>query len=127
MKLKRIFDNKFFRFAMGLVQVLFTIIIIVYISFVVLQRVSGNKSVMGYRLFTVATGSMAGVYEINDVIAVKDCDIKTLEVGDDIAYQGNRGGLEGMLITHRIVKIEVGENGKKCLLLKVLMLQLLIR
>ena len=113
MKVKKIFDNKLFKFAMGLVRFILGAIILFYVVFVVLQRVSGNKSVMGYRLFTVATGSMSGVYEINDVIAVQDCDTNTLKVGDDVAYQGNRGGLEGMLITHRIIKIEVGEDGKK--------------
>lgn len=113
MKVKKIFDNKLFQFAMGLVRFILGAIILFYVVFVVLQRFSGNKSVMGYRLFTVATGSMSGVYEVNDVIAVQDCDINTLKVGDDIAYQGNRGGLEGMLITHRIIKIEVGEDGKK--------------
>lgn len=113
MKVKKIFDNKLFQFAMGLVRFILGAIILFYVVFVVLQRFSGNKSVMGYRLFTVATGSMSGVYEINDVIAVQDCDTNTLKVGDDIAYQGNRGGLEGMLITHRIIKIEVGEDGKK--------------
>ncbi len=111
--MKKIFDNKLFQFAMGLVRFILGAIILFYVVFVVLQRFSGNKSVMGYRLFTVATGSMSGVYEVNDVIAVQDCDTSTLKVGDDIAYQGNRGGLEGMLITHRIIKIEVGEDGKK--------------
>ena len=110
MKVKKIFDNKLFKFAMGLVRFILGAIILFYVVFVVLQRVSGNKSVMGYRLFTVATGSMSGVYEVNDVIAVQDCDTNTLKVGDDVAYQGNRGGLEGMLITHRIIKIEVGED-----------------
>lgn len=113
MTVKKIFDNKLFQFAMGVVRFIFGAIILFYVLFVILQRVSGNKSVMGYRLFTVATGSMSGVYEINDVIVVKDCDTNTLRVGDDVAYQGNRGGLEGMLITHRITKIEIGEDGKK--------------
>jgi len=110
---KKIFDNKLFQFALGLVRFILGAIIIFYVVFVVLQRFSGNKSVFGYRLFTVATGSMSGVYEVNDVIAVQDCDANTLKVGDDIAYQGNRGGLEGMLITHRIIKVEVGKDGKK--------------
>ena len=62
-------------------------------------------------MFNVATGSMTGVYEINDVIAVRDWDIQDLKVGDDIAYKGNRGGLDGLLITHRIIKIEKSEEG----------------
>ncbi len=110
--MKKIFGSKIFGFIIGFLRTIFVIVIMCYLAFVIVQRVSGNKSVFGYRLFTVATGSMSGVYEINDVIAVKDCDIKSLKVGDDIAYQGTRGGLEGMLITHRIIKIEKDEAGK---------------
>ena len=110
--MKRLFDSKLFRIIYNILRILFVIIIILYLSFIIIQRVTGNKSVLGYRLFTVATGSMSGVYEINDVIAVKDFSTKNLKVGDDVAYEGNRGGYEGMLITHRIVKIEDSEEGK---------------
>ena len=83
-----------------------------YVAFIALQRLSGNSSIAGYRLFTVATGSMEGVYNINDVIAVKDYNTKNLKVGDDIAFIGNRGGLENKLVTHRIIKIEEGTSGR---------------
>ena len=52
------------------------------------------------------------VYNKNDVIAVKDYDVNKLKIGDDIAYRGNKGGLEGMLITHRIVNIEDTDKGR---------------
>ena len=55
---------------------------------------------------------MSGVYEINDVIAVKDYDVLKLKVGDDIAYRGSRGGLEGKLITHRIIRITESDHGR---------------
>ena len=67
---------------------------------------------MGYHLYTVATGSMTGVYNVDDVIVVKNCDTSKLKVGDDVAYVGNRGGLEDKLVTHRIIKIEDGEKGR---------------
>ena len=67
---------------------------------------------MGYRFFTVATGSMKGVYDIGDVIAVEDYDFHKLKVGDDVAYLGNRGGLEGKIITHRIIEIEESNDGE---------------
>ena len=111
--MKRIFNNKVFKFILKMIEVLIFAIIIVYLAFMLIQRFSGDKSVFGYRVYTVATGSMEGVYNINDVIAVKDCDPNKLEVGDDIAYRGTRGGLEGLLVTHRIIKIEEAENGGK--------------
>ncbi len=110
--MEKVFHNKVFNIIEKILSTVFTIIIIAYLSFILLQRINGNRSVLGYRLFTVASGSMSGVYEINDVIAVKDWDVNDLKVGDDIAYQGKRGGLENKMITHRIIRIEDGDNGK---------------
>ena len=107
----KLFNNIVFKIITGIIKVVFTILIVAYLGMILIQRITGNQSVMGYRLFTVATGSMAGVYEINDVIAVKDWDVDKIKVGDDIAYQGTRGGLQGMLITHRVIRIEEKEDG----------------
>jgi signal peptidase len=87
-------------------------ILALYISTVLIQRVSGNKSVLGYRMFNVASESMVPVYKINDIIAVKDCDPNTLKVGDDIAYIGMDNSLEGKIITHRIINIS-DDNGAR--------------
>lgn len=110
--MRKLFNNKIFKVLYNTFRFCFILMIVLYLSFVIVQRLSGNKSIMGYRLFNVATGSMTGVYNINDVIAVKDYDTKKLKVGDDIAYRGKRGGFEGLLVTHRIIKIEPLENGK---------------
>ncbi len=111
--MKGLFDNKLFKILYTLFRVCFILIIVLYLSFIIVQRLSGNKSILGYRLFNVATGSMTGVYDINDVIAVKDWDTKKLKVGDDVAYRGSRGGLNGLLITHRIIKIDEREDGSR--------------
>lgn len=105
-----IFNNKIFKIVYGTLKTIFFIILILYVVFICVQRLSGNNSVFGFRLFTVATGSMKGVYNVNDVIAVKDFDNKKLKVGDDIAFVGNRGGLENKIVTHRIIKIEEESN-----------------
>lgn len=107
-----IFSNKIFKIVYGTLKTIFFTILILYVVFICVQRLSGNNSVFGFRLFTVATGSMKGVYNVNDVIAVKDFDNKKLKVGDDIAFIGNRGGLENKLVTHRIIKIEEESNGR---------------
>ena len=105
-----IFNNKIFKIVYGTLKTIFFIILILYVVFICVQRLSVNNTVFGFRLFTVATGSMKGVYNVNDVIAVKDFDNKKLKVGDDIAFVGNRGGLENKLVTHRIIKIEEESN-----------------
>ena len=107
-----ILHNKFFSIFYTIIRDIFFFIVILYLVFILLQRISGNNSIYGYRLFTVVTGSMAGVYDINDVIAVKDYDVLKLKVGDDIAYRGLRGGLEGKLITHRIIRINETDHGR---------------
>lgn len=107
-----IFSNKIFKIVYGTLKTIFFTILILYVVFICVQRLSGNNSVFGFRLFTVATGSMKGVYNVNDVIAVKDFDNKKLKVGDDIAFVGNRGGLENKLVIHRIIKIEEESNGR---------------
>ena len=116
--MKKIFNSKAFQIIMAIIKTCFILLIIAYLTFIIAQRISGNKSIFGYRLFTIATGSMSGVYEINDVIAVKDCDVDKLKVGDDIAYQGVKGGLEGLLITHRIIRIEEKEDGSRLFITK---------
>ena len=107
-----IFNNKIFKIVYGTLKKIFFTILILYVVFICVQRLSVNNTVFGFRLFTVATGSMKGVYNVNDVIAVKDFDNKKLKVGDDIAFVGNRGGLENKLVTHRIIKIEEESNGR---------------
>ena len=108
--MKKLLDNKIFKIIYNSIKGVFVILLIVYLAFILFQRLSGNSSIFGYRVFTVATGSMKPVYNVNDVILVKDVDPKTLKIGDDIAYKGNRGGLEGMLVTHRIIDIEKEGN-----------------
>lgn len=109
--MSKVLNNKFFKFVYAVFRSCFILIIVLYLSFIIIQRITGNKSIFGYRLFNVATGSMTGVYNIDDVIAVKDCDTKKLKVNDDVAYRGKKGGLDGLLITHRIIKIEEKEDG----------------
>ena len=111
--MRKIFDNKLFKIIMGTLKAILILVMIFYVTFVIVQRISGNRSIMNYRFFTVATGSMKGVYNVNDVIAVRDCDTTKLKVGDDVAYLGTRSGLEGKIIVHRIVRVEDASDGSK--------------
>lgn len=110
--MEKIFNNKIFKFIFDFFKCSLFLIMFLYIAFICIQRFSGNKGIMGYHLYTVATGSMTGVYDVNDVIVVETYDTSKLKVGDDIAYLGNRGGFEDKLVTHRIIKIEESENGR---------------
>ena len=109
--MQNFFDNKIVKTILNIVEIFIFIVVLLYLVFVVAQRVTNNKSIAGYRVFTVATGSMNPKYLINDVIIVKDVNPDKLKVGDDIAYKGERGGLEGILVSHRIIKIEKADDG----------------
>ena len=77
-----------------------------------MQRFSDNSlSIFNYRLFSVASGSMAPKYVIGDVILCKNVDLHSLKVGDDITYLGTSGTFKNKVVTHRILSIEE-VNGK---------------
>lgn len=112
-KISKLFDNRIFKLVTGIIRFFVIVVLVCYIGFILVQRLTGNKSIGGYRVFTVVTASMKGVYNVNDVIIVKDCDTNKLKVGDDVAYLGNRAGLENKIITHRIIKIEDSSDGRR--------------
>lgn len=110
--MKKILENKTFKIIYGIIKTFVIVLLSIYLLFVMIQRFTNNASILGYRVFTVATGSMEPVYNVNDVILVKDVVSSTLKVGDDIAYLGNRDAVKGLIVTHRIIKIEKLDDGK---------------
>ncbi len=111
--LQKILDNKIFRIIYNIIKWFFIGMMVLYLAFILVQKVSNNSSIGGYRLFTVLTGSMKGVYNVNDVIVVKNYDTDKLVVGDDVAYLGEKDDFKGKIVTHRIVQIEQNSNGEK--------------
>ena len=78
------------------VGMLVALCIYTFIATDILKKDYAN--VFGYTYFVVATGSMSGTIEVNDVVIVKlGQDVNVNEV---ITYQGE----QGEFITHRVVK-----------------------
>jgi len=95
-----------------IVKIIAVIIVLISIIIVV-QKVTNNKEAFfGYRIFRVQTGSMIPKYLIGDVILVKQKDVDQIKVGDDVTYLGASGSVKGMIITHRVIKIDE-VDGKK--------------
>lgn len=115
--IRKILDSKYFQIPYKIVKAIIIIVMVTYVTFIIAQRVSGNKSVFGYRIFTVATGSMIPNYNINDVLAIKEVNSNDLEIGDDITYLGKKLDVNGRIVTHRIIDIKT-ENGKKTYITK---------
>ena len=70
---------------------------------------------MGFRTFTVMSGSMEPEYPVGAMIYVKPVDYRDLKVGDVISYVAND---DKVVVTHRIVDIEVDENDASVLRFK---------
>lgn len=79
---------------------------------IVLQKVTnGNKSIAGYRLFRVITGSMIPEYDVGEVVIARETNPNEIKVGDDIVYQGNFGEYNGKIIMHKVTQIDKNEDG----------------
>ena len=77
--MKKLLENKVFKVVYGIFKAIVMTFLIVYLLFVIVQRFTGNSAIFGYRVFTVATGSMEPLYMVNDVILVEEVDINTLK------------------------------------------------
>ena len=111
--LKKIKENKALKVIGNIIYILLFIIVILMLVVVILQRVSDNSiSLGGYRLFTVATGSMEPEYQVGDVLISQEIDTNEIQVGDNIVYRGNTGSFKDKIVTHQVVSIRE-ENGEK--------------
>ncbi len=82
----------------------------------IMVLVTGKKGVpqiFGYRILTVETGSMEPVYCVGSIVFVKDVDMKTLSVGDDICFYSKDPEILNKPNTHRIYKIELDGNNER--------------
>ena len=95
-------------------KILYQILIIICLiltMIIVLQRVTNsNRSIGGYRIFRVITGSMEPEYDIGEVVICKETDPNNIKVGQDIVYLGTYGEYSGKIIMHEVVGIDRDEN-----------------
>lgn len=95
-----------------IIYIFLFVILIILIIFAVVQKTSNNrKSIGGIKIFTVITGSMIPVYDIGDILIVKEVIPEEIKVEDDIVYQGEKGSFKGKTITHRVISIKKKEDG----------------
>lgn len=109
--MQKIRDNKILKFIWKTIKIISTIYIVFIIGIIIIQRVfNNNVSIFGYRIFTVATGSMEPEYKVLDIIFVRQTKIEEIKIGDDLVYLGETGDFNGKIITHRVIKIDTVEN-----------------
>lgn len=109
--MEKLTNNKVFKILIGIIRFVITIIAILVVAVIVIQRVFNNKVAIGnYRIFTVATGSMLPEYKIGDVIIVGAKNYDKIQNGDDLVYMGEVDDYKGKIITHRVINVEVKNN-----------------
>ena len=96
-------------------KILYQILVILCLlvaAVIIFQKISdNNKSIAGYRIFRVITGSMEPEYDVGEVVISKEVDPKKIKVGDDIVYLGTYGEYNGKIIMHAVIAIDTDENG----------------
>lgn len=104
--------KKVFNIIFKIIYRLIAIAIILMFVFAIVQKSSDNrKSIFGIKIFTVITGSMIPVYDIGDILIVKEVTPEEIKVQDDIVYQGEKGTYRNKTITHRVQSIKKKEDG----------------
>lgn len=90
------------------------ILCVILIIIILMQKMSNsNKTILGYRIFRVITGSMEPEYDVGVVVICKEVPTNEIEVGDDIVYLGTYGDYNGKIIMHNVVNIDKDENNNK--------------
>ena len=102
--------KKFFKIVFNILKYLYITLLVIYLVFICIHRLSIDNSILGYRLFTINNNEMYPKYKVNDIIIVKDYDPNKLKLGDTISYIGDCCGQGGMTVNHKIIKIDKEAN-----------------
>ena len=62
-----------------------------------------GSRLLGYRVYTVISGSMEPNYSVGDLLYVKTVDVNTIKVGDPITFVLNE---DLVVATHRVVRVD---------------------
>ena len=95
-----------------ILNIFICILVVSFLICVCLQRFSNNEiSFFNYRMFTVATGSMAPQYNVGDVLISKETAPEDVEIGDSVTYLGVYGSFTNKIVTHEVTSIAKDDNG----------------
>ena len=113
-RFEKLKQNKALKIIWQILYILLYIIVILMLIVVILQRVTDNSiAIGGYRIFTVATGSMVPQYEVGDILISKEIDPSQIKVDDDIVYRGKKGSFKDRIVTHRVISVREEEGQYK--------------
>lgn len=105
--MKKIKDNKTITIIFQIIKTVVTIFLTMTFLIILTQKLFHNKiSFFGFRIFTVASGSMEPKYKIKDMLLVQDIKVDKIKVKDDLVYYGTVDSYQGKIITHQVIKID---------------------
>ncbi len=115
---EKIENNKPLHIIISIIKFIVYAFLVLLLITILVQKLSQNKKTIGgFMIFTVASGSMSGEYEIGDIIVTKTVPEEELKVGDNITYISRANGYdnitEGMVITHKLISIDEERGVKK--------------
>jgi len=96
----------------SVIEWIICLILVVLVLLTAFQKFSNQGNFFGYRIYTIASGSMIPTYNIGDTLLIKEMPASEINVGDAVTYQGEASGVDGMIITHQVVEVGIDENGK---------------
>ena len=103
-KIEKVKNNKALKLIGNILYTIVFILVLLVLIVAILQRASNNTlSLKGYRIFSVATGSMVPKYNVSDVLLSKEIDVKDIQVGDDVVYIGKEGSFKNRVVTHQVI------------------------
>ena len=83
---------------------LFSVVVGIMLVLILVQKFSNNNlAIGGIRIFWVASESMKPEYDIGDIIVTKKVDASDLKVGDNVTYHGEKGQVQDVIVTHKII------------------------
>lgn len=108
-------SKKIIKVCLDSMKVLVSLFIIIVVSIIFVQRITGNKlNLGGFGIYTIVTESMVPKYKVGDMVITKKVSYDELKVHDDVVYLGREGTFKDKVVTHQVIKKEIIE-GKKVL------------
>lgn len=85
-------------------------------AFIFANSQSPDKSIFGFRFYTVLTPSMSPTYNVGDLVIVKMAEGNEIAVGDIITFNPSEDS--GAYLTHRVTAVMPDHNGTSMIFFK---------
>jgi len=103
--------KKIIKIVLKILYQILIILCVVLILIIIFQKVSNsNRTIFGYRIFRVITGSMEPEYDVGQVVICKETNTNDIQIDDDIVYLGAYGDYNGKIIMHKVIGIDKDED-----------------